>query len=41
MDAPGDVNCPARRCLQLLVVLRRLAPSGTCPLPRSLEAGSA
>jgi len=33
MDAPGGVNCPARRCLQLLVVLRCLVPGGTCPPP--------
>ena len=41
MDAPSDVNCPARQCLQLLVVLRRLAPSGTCPSPGGLKVGSA
>jgi len=38
VDAPGGVNCSARRCLQLLMVLRRLAPGDTCPLPSGLEA---
>ena len=41
MDVPGGVNCPTKRCLQLLMVLRRLAPGGTCPPSGSLEAGSA
>jgi len=41
VDAPGGVNCPAKRCLQFLVVLRRLAPGGTCPLPGDLEAAKA
>jgi len=29
-SAPGGVGCPARRCLQVLVVLRRYTPGGTC-----------
>jgi len=38
VDALGGVNCSARQCLQLLMVLRRLAPGGTCPPPGGLEA---
>jgi len=38
VDVPGGVNCSARRCLQLLMVLRHLAPDDTCPLPGGLEA---
>ena len=30
-DALGGVNCSARRCLQLLEILRHLALGGTCP----------
>jgi len=41
VDAPGGVNCPARQCLQLLVVLRCLALGGTCPPPDGLEAANA
>ena len=36
--SPGGVNYCARRCLQLLMVLRHLAPGHTCPLPGGLEA---
>jgi len=34
VDVSSGVNCPARRCLQLLMVLRHLVLGG-------LEAGSA
>ena len=40
-DAPDSVNCSARRYLQLLEILRRLAPGGKCPPPSSLEVGNA
>jgi len=38
MGALGGKDWSARRCLQLLTILGRLAPGGTCPPPGGLEA---
>ena len=39
MSVLGGVGCPARRCLQVLVVIRRFAPGISVPAD-CLEVGS-